>query len=287
MNIRAMDTDVFADVAAASEAFTAFNVSSNGSSSNPVRNGVSVSATLPTASCTACSFSAASSVRVLMLIFSCTSFCFAFSSFSLLTDACALSSIFSNSFRTRPVVGIVFFFDSINFNATEIFSLALLQTVSVCANISFVISSDANSNVVASSALSTSTSAGVSFVFNSSTSFFAAALCMKSWRAVFKGVSFVCAACSCCSNLPNSSVAAARIFSLSNLLALANFELRKILASPIAVCASLADFSVSSTACLTSSKSSPPEVIISAVMAAFSTASSATFVFWTASGIIS
>mmetsp|Transcript_123101 Transcript_123101/g.383243 ORF Transcript_123101/g.383243 Transcript_123101/m.383243 type:complete len:243 (+) Transcript_123101:126-854(+) len=58
-------------------------------------------------------------------------------------------------------------------------------------------------------------------------------------------------------------------------------------ASPMADCAAFAAISVWVTACCTSSRLSPPAAIISEVMAAFSTASSAVLALSVASGIIS
>mmetsp|Transcript_59215 Transcript_59215/g.171664 ORF Transcript_59215/g.171664 Transcript_59215/m.171664 type:complete len:232 (+) Transcript_59215:1033-1728(+) len=139
-------------------------------------------------------------------------------------------------------------------------------------------------SIVASSALSTSTSAGDSFSSTSATSFCAAVRCTNSCRTVFRGLSLFWAACSCCCSFPSSETACAFADSLSNLLQLACLAFRNILASPMAFCASCAACSVCVTACLTSSRSSPAASIISEVIAAFSTASSAVFVFCTASG---
>mmetsp|Transcript_102950 Transcript_102950/g.290803 ORF Transcript_102950/g.290803 Transcript_102950/m.290803 type:complete len:634 (+) Transcript_102950:2881-4782(+) len=75
MNIRAMETAVLADVAAVSQAFTAVNVSSSGSSSTPMRNGPSASAVLETNSCTVATLSVASFKRTWQVTLSDASVC--------------------------------------------------------------------------------------------------------------------------------------------------------------------------------------------------------------------
>mmetsp|Transcript_78809 Transcript_78809/g.178035 ORF Transcript_78809/g.178035 Transcript_78809/m.178035 type:complete len:239 (+) Transcript_78809:1663-2379(+) len=139
------------------------------------------------------------------------------------------------------------------------------------------------SNVTISSALSTSTSAMTIFSSTSDTSLCAAHRWSQSDLTVFSGFSLFCASCSCCWSLP-SSVLALSLTVSKNLLVLASLALRKMRASPMAACASLADCSVSASACLTMSVSSPQDVIISDVITVFSTMSSAVLVFSMASG---
>mmetsp|Transcript_41249 Transcript_41249/g.118657 ORF Transcript_41249/g.118657 Transcript_41249/m.118657 type:complete len:209 (+) Transcript_41249:2243-2869(+) len=102
---------------------------------------------------------------------------------------------------------------------------------------------------------------------------------LKSWRTAFSGVSFVCARCSCACSFARSDWAVLRTTSLSKRRTMPCLALRKTRASPIAVCATFTAASVSVTAAATSSTLSPAAWIISAVIAAFSTKSSAVFDF--------
>mmetsp|Transcript_35760 Transcript_35760/g.99075 ORF Transcript_35760/g.99075 Transcript_35760/m.99075 type:complete len:328 (+) Transcript_35760:4893-5876(+) len=141
--------------------------------------------------------------------------------------------------------------------------------------------------LLASSALSQSSSAGLSVSRISSTTFLAAWRWMKSWRTVFNGFSLFCASCNCCCSFASSVAAMVLTFSLSNRFTAACFAFKYMRASPMADWAAFVAASVSPTARCTSSRLSPPATIISEVMEAFSTASSALLALSVASGIIS
>mmetsp|Transcript_63313 Transcript_63313/g.176125 ORF Transcript_63313/g.176125 Transcript_63313/m.176125 type:complete len:348 (-) Transcript_63313:463-1506(-) len=174
-----------------------------------------------------------------------------------------------------------------NFKATVMVAFAFANEDSAAFIRSGLGSSSALSIMAASSARSTSTSEGVSLSSSSATSLCAADLCIYSFRTPLRGSSFLCASWSCVDNLANSLVAWLRAASLSKRLKAACFALMKMRASPSAFCASETACSVCMTACLTSVISSPAAAIISEVITAFSTESSARSVFDWASGRIS
>mmetsp|Transcript_31835 Transcript_31835/g.69634 ORF Transcript_31835/g.69634 Transcript_31835/m.69634 type:complete len:296 (-) Transcript_31835:228-1115(-) len=197
----------------------------------------------------------------------------------------ARSSSLVSSSTAKPVAA--FFFCSMKRKTELTCSVAVATACSACSMTSFVRSLPVWSMLLASSARSTSSSAGVSFSMTSAEAFRAACRWRKSWRTVLRGFSFVCASCSKFCSLLRSVFALARPPSLSKRRVLACLALRKMRASPMAFCASCTACSVCETADFTSSVSSPAAVIISAVMTAFSTQSSAKFVFCSASGMIS
>mmetsp|Transcript_63271 Transcript_63271/g.195893 ORF Transcript_63271/g.195893 Transcript_63271/m.195893 type:complete len:231 (+) Transcript_63271:155-847(+) len=94
MNILATETAVLAVVADASQALTAASVSSSGSSSTPMRNGPSASATLDTASATLWSLSWASLSSPSQVTRSAASLCLALRPWSRCCEALTRSSIF-------------------------------------------------------------------------------------------------------------------------------------------------------------------------------------------------
>mmetsp|Transcript_104817 Transcript_104817/g.321051 ORF Transcript_104817/g.321051 Transcript_104817/m.321051 type:complete len:203 (+) Transcript_104817:2454-3062(+) len=202
MNMRAIDTAVFAEVAAVSHALTATSVSSSGSSSTPIRKGPSASPVFPTASFTVWSFSAASFNNASKLTFSDDSLSEALSSPSRFSDVLARSSSAPSSASTGPLAPAFWPMSCRTTSPTDL--PAFCSAWSAASKLSFdgpsvVISS------VASSALSHSTSAGLSFAMTSWTRRWAACRCVKSSRAVFKGFSLVCASTSCACSLPSSA----------------------------------------------------------------------------------
>mmetsp|Transcript_117126 Transcript_117126/g.377980 ORF Transcript_117126/g.377980 Transcript_117126/m.377980 type:complete len:555 (-) Transcript_117126:426-2090(-) len=230
MNILAMETAVFAEVAAVSQLLIAARVSARGSSSTPMRNGPSASAALATVSATVCSFSAASFSSVSQVTRSAASLCAFLNSWSRCCEALVRSSIFAISASASPEAP--FFFCSRNFCTTAMWSPALVTACSACCIISLDRPSPVNMTV-ASSALSTSTSAGESFSSTSCTSFCAAVRFTKSCRTLFSGFSLFCASWRFVWSLPSSVAASCFTLSLSKRLELASLALRYILASPM------------------------------------------------------
>mmetsp|Transcript_122013 Transcript_122013/g.304482 ORF Transcript_122013/g.304482 Transcript_122013/m.304482 type:complete len:542 (+) Transcript_122013:3675-5300(+) len=283
MNILAMETAVFAEVAAVSQAFTATRVSSKGSSSTPMRKGPSALAALETVSCTVAIFSVASLISTSQLTRSAASLCEALSCTRRRSAFLALSSNPLISDSTRPVA--LCFLIKIKRRTADTSVLAFCTAASACDIISFVLPSPARSRV-ASSALSHSTSAGVSFSITSATICCAVWRCSKSWRTVFRGLSLFCASWSCIWSFVRPWTDCSFTFADSKLRAMPCLVFKKIRASPIAICAALVAASVSPTAFLTSSRLSPPAWIISEVITAFSTRSSAVFAFSWHSGSI-
>mmetsp|Transcript_11224 Transcript_11224/g.29934 ORF Transcript_11224/g.29934 Transcript_11224/m.29934 type:complete len:224 (-) Transcript_11224:1051-1722(-) len=100
-NMRAMETAVFADVEAASQAFTAASVSSMGNSSTPIRKGPSASAAFDTASETAWSLSPASLRTSPHETSSAASLHLALKSDILCSDTLQRSSTFSSCSRAK------------------------------------------------------------------------------------------------------------------------------------------------------------------------------------------
>mmetsp|Transcript_5306 Transcript_5306/g.12018 ORF Transcript_5306/g.12018 Transcript_5306/m.12018 type:complete len:484 (+) Transcript_5306:3427-4878(+) len=191
MNIRQIDTAVFAPVAATSQALTAVSVSSSGSSSTPIRNGPSASAALPTASCTDCSFSAASLSSNSQVTRSAASLCEPLRDASFCSEFLARSSTLAiSSSWMFPAAWL--FFCRMNLRAALTLSAAFFMAISAAVSISLVRPVPL-SRFDASSALSQSTSAGVSFSWISSTILLATWRAMKSCRTVLSGFSLFCA----------------------------------------------------------------------------------------------
>mmetsp|Transcript_127270 Transcript_127270/g.407349 ORF Transcript_127270/g.407349 Transcript_127270/m.407349 type:complete len:209 (+) Transcript_127270:2584-3210(+) len=208
MNILVVDTKVLAWELEVSQAWMAFRVSSRGSSSTPMRKGPSASAAFPTASWTALSLSPASPSMAEHCIFSAPSLNEAFSCAILASDFPARSSNFSNSLSTAPADCT--FFWRIIFMTIDNPLLAFCTAASAASMpwpLSFIKS-------VASSALSHSTSAGVSLLRMSATTFCAACICANVCLTPFNGFSFVWAPINCCISLLISSVPVLRTFSL-------------------------------------------------------------------------
>mmetsp|Transcript_102600 Transcript_102600/g.313755 ORF Transcript_102600/g.313755 Transcript_102600/m.313755 type:complete len:734 (-) Transcript_102600:1197-3398(-) len=224
MNIRAMETAVFAEVDEVSHALIAPSASSKGSSSTPMRKGPSASAALATVSSTDCNFSAASCRSDSHCTFSAFSLCWLFISARRCCEPLARSSSLASSSRGRPWT--VAFFDAMNFSTAVTCSDALETACSACCIISLDTASPVLIIIVASSARSTSTSAGESLSRVSAMSFCAAVRWTKSCRTVFNGLSLLCACCSWVCNLPRSVAACCFTASLSRRRQLACFALR-------------------------------------------------------------
>mmetsp|Transcript_23034 Transcript_23034/g.66119 ORF Transcript_23034/g.66119 Transcript_23034/m.66119 type:complete len:874 (-) Transcript_23034:1251-3872(-) len=235
MNIRAMETAVLAAVAATSQPLTAVKVSSRGNSSTPMRKGASASAALVMLSATICSLSPASFNKDSQTTFSLASLCRFFSSCNLPCDALARSSNLPNSSLGMPV-GAAAFFSAINLSTLVTCSEAFVTAASAWVMDS--LDGESAISMVASSARSTSTSAGDNFSKVSCTNFCAAVLWTNSCRTFLRGFSLFAAACNCCCNFPSSVTALCLTVSLSKRRQLACFALRKIRASPMAFCAS-------------------------------------------------
>mmetsp|Transcript_132605 Transcript_132605/g.369692 ORF Transcript_132605/g.369692 Transcript_132605/m.369692 type:complete len:222 (-) Transcript_132605:1245-1910(-) len=221
--MRQMETAVFAEVAAVSQALTAVMVSSKGSSSTPMRKGPSASAALETASCTDCSFSAASFNNNSHVTRSAPSRCAALSWANRASAALARFSSLPTSATAMPIACA--FRCSMSFEHMDTWSDAFFTACSACCRTS-LFSPAPLSMAVASSALSQSTSAGLSCARMSSTIFLVACRWRKSCRTVFNGLSLFCASCSCCCNLLSSAAACCLILSLSKRLALACLAFR-------------------------------------------------------------
>mmetsp|Transcript_93865 Transcript_93865/g.223249 ORF Transcript_93865/g.223249 Transcript_93865/m.223249 type:complete len:704 (-) Transcript_93865:1228-3339(-) len=173
MNMRAMEAAVLAAVDAVSTAFTAASVSSRGSSSTPMRKGPSASAALDTVSATVASFSLASFTKTSRPTRSEASFWELFRSARRCTDCLARSSILDSSSLARPTA--VFFLVSIKRMTAPMWSPALATACCAC-TINSLDKPSCFSISVASSARSTSTSAGESFSSTSCIIFCAAVL---------------------------------------------------------------------------------------------------------------
>mmetsp|Transcript_410 Transcript_410/g.1825 ORF Transcript_410/g.1825 Transcript_410/m.1825 type:complete len:253 (+) Transcript_410:4666-5424(+) len=152
--------------------------------------------------------------------------------------------------------------------------MALVTAMSACTIMSFV-EPPSDSSSVASSALSHSISAGVNFSMTSATHLCAVSRCMKSCFTVFSGFNLFCACRSCAWNLLISAMEASRAVGVSNFRTEMFFWFRKTRVALIESCATFTAVSVSSTARFASGKSSPAAWIISEVMIALSTKSSA------------
>mmetsp|Transcript_98282 Transcript_98282/g.277917 ORF Transcript_98282/g.277917 Transcript_98282/m.277917 type:complete len:478 (+) Transcript_98282:3754-5187(+) len=284
MNMRTTEIAVLAAVAAASHSCTAARLSSSGSSSTPVKKGASASMAFETRSVTSCTFSAAWSIIVWQVTRSWASFCADLKSCNRLCDALARSSNLSSSSWASPVAAV--FFCWMNLKVWLTLSLAFVMACWAC----FIKSDETASELskmLASSARSTSTSAGDNLSKTSAINFCAAARRRKSCRTVLSGFNLDWTSCNFVWNFASSFPVCCLADSLSYRRVLACFALRKMRASPIAFCASWTACSVCVTACFISSMSSLAAVIISEVMMAFSTQSSARLAFASASGRIS
>mmetsp|Transcript_59208 Transcript_59208/g.171635 ORF Transcript_59208/g.171635 Transcript_59208/m.171635 type:complete len:818 (+) Transcript_59208:2822-5275(+) len=286
MNIRAMDTAVFAAVEAVSQTLIAANASSKGSSSTPMRKGPSASAALLTWSLTACTLSLASLTSCSKLTFSVTCRCELRRLSMRFSELLARSSSASISAATMPWAPERLWARKRMTAASSV--EALLRDSSAAWTVAGAGLSPSDSTAcVASSARSHSISTGVNFAMASLTKCCTAWRCWKSWRTVFSGFSLLCASWSCACNLPSSTWARSCTAWHSNCRTRACFALRVTFAWPMAACAALTASSVSATALFTSSTLSPAAWISSEVIAAFSTASSAALHFSCIKGIIS
>mmetsp|Transcript_37434 Transcript_37434/g.105091 ORF Transcript_37434/g.105091 Transcript_37434/m.105091 type:complete len:913 (-) Transcript_37434:1345-4083(-) len=193
MNMRAMDTAVLAEVAAASQAFTAASVSSVGNSSTPIKNGASASAAFETASVTVASLSVASLMRPSQALRSASSF---WASRRTARRSSPFFNLSSSLAISASVIGpaATFFFNTIR-RAMAKWSFAFRSACWASARVS--LDEFSSSTLFASSAASTSSSAGDSASMISVTACFACCRCRKSCLAVFNGLSLFCAVVSC------------------------------------------------------------------------------------------